>query len=127
MRAYWHDPKRANRRGVLVGKSGNAKRMKQSFATEADARAAAMAEWRRLQRGAATFELTLAQGEPLLAPQAPVKVSGWKPEIDATPWLTIKVTHTIGEGGFATSVELENAEADQAEGGTVDDDFAEKG
>jgi hypothetical protein len=122
VRAYWHDPNRARRRGVLVGQSGNAKRMKQSFATEADARAAAVAEWRRLQRGATTFELTLAQGVPELAPQTPVKVSGWKPEIDGTSWLTLKVTHTIGDGGFTTAIELENGEADEAEGGTVSDD-----
>lgn len=125
VRAYWHDPKRANRRGVLVGKSGNAKRMKQSFATEADARDAAVAEWRRLQRGAATFELTLAQGQPTLAPQTPVKCTGWKPQIDDTDWLTIKSTHTISDGGFTTAIELENADADQAEGGTVSDDVGE--
>lgn len=101
VRAYWHDPKQAKRRGVLIGRSGNAKRLKESFANEADARAAAQAEWRRIQRGAATFELTLALGQPMLAPQSPVRVRGWKPQIDDTEWLTIKVCHSMAsDGGF---------------------------
>jgi phage protein D len=35
-----------------------------------------------------------------------VTVSGFKTEIDA-PWLVRKATHTIGDGGFTTSLELE--------------------
>ena len=116
VRAYWHDPKRAKRRGVLIGKSGNAKRLKERFANEADARAAAQAEWRRIQRGAATFELTLALGQPMLTPQTPVRVSGRKPQIDDADWLAIKVAHSMtGDGGFTTRVELETAGATATE------------
>lgn len=122
VRAYWHDPKRAKRRGVLVGVSGNAKRLRETYANEADARTAAIAEWRRVQRGAATLELTLATGQPLLAPQSPVGVNGFKDVIDAIEWLAIKVHHAIGDGGFMTRVELENGSADAAEGGLIGDD-----
>ena len=121
VRAYYHDGKAAKRKGVLVGKSGNAKRLQESYATQAEAQAAAAAEWRRLQRGAATFELTLALGNPLLSPQTPVQVSGFKPDINAINWLTIRATHTIGDGGYTTRIELENAEADTSTGGTVHD------
>lgn len=120
VRAYWHDPKRARRRGVLVGKSGNAKRLRDSYANEADARAAAIAEWRRIQRGAATFELTLALGVPDLAPQSPVRVAGFKAQIDEVEWLAIRVSHLMGEGGFTTRVELENGDADAGEGSAED-------
>ncbi|SFO51427.1 hypothetical protein SAMN05216567_10125 [Variovorax sp. OK605] len=123
VRAYWHDPKRAKRRGVLVGVSGNAKRLKETFANEADARVAAQAEWRRIQRGAATFELHLALGQPLLTPQTPVKVSGWKKVIDDTDWLSIKVRHTMTpDGGFTSHVEFEVSGAEDAEQSTVADD-----
>ena len=123
VRAYWHDPKRAKRRGVLVGLSGNAKRLKESFANEADARAAAQAEWRRVQRGAATFELNMALGQPLLTPQTPVKVSGWKRDIDDTDWLSIKVRHDITpSGGFTTRVELEVAGVEGEEPSGVEED-----
>jgi uncharacterized protein len=107
VRAFWHDSKRAKRRSVLVGESGNAKRLKEGHASEADALAAAQAEWRRIQRGAATFELTLGLGQPLLAPQTPVRVRGFKPQIDDTEWLTIKTCHSFGDSGYTTKAELE--------------------
>ena len=121
VRAYWHDPKRAKRRGVLVGQSGNAKRLRDSFANEADARAAAIAEWRRIQRGAATFELTLALGVPVLAPQTPVRVSGFKPQIDETEWLSIRVTHCVDDAGYTTKVELDSGDVSRSENIDVED------
>jgi mRNA interferase RelE/StbE len=36
-----------------------------------------------------------------------VTVSGFKPEIDETPWLMKRATHTLGDGGFTTALELE--------------------
>ena len=82
-----------------MGKSSNAKQLRESYASEADARAAAVAEWRRIQRGAATMEISLAIGQPLLAPQSPVNVSGYKSDIDAIEWLAIKVHHSMGKAG----------------------------
>lgn len=123
VRAYWHDPQRAQRRSVLVGLSGNAKRLKESHASEADARAAAQAEWGRIQRGAATFELTLALGLPQIAPQTPVQVNGFKPQIDGTDWLVVKAVHTVGDGGFTTRLEMErNAAGTPPEIASVDAD-----
>lgn len=121
VRAYWHDSKSAKRRSVLVGQSGNAKRLKEGHASEADARAAAQAEWRRIQRGAATFELSMALGEPQLGPQTPVRVRGWKPQIDETEWLAIKTCHSIADGGYTTKIEFEVARARAAEDGPVED------
>lgn len=122
VRAYWHDPARAKRRGVLVGADGNAKRLATTYASEADALAGARAEWSRVQRGAATLELTLAHGQPALAPQTPVKVSGFKAPINEAEWLAVKVTHTIsGDGGFTTAVELETGIPEGTAGATVED------
>ena len=92
---------------VATAIPGNSKRLRTTFASEADARTAAAAEWQRIQRGICTFEMTLALGNPALIPQSPVKVSGFKPQIDDTDWLTVKVTHTISDGGFATRIEAE--------------------
>ncbi|RZL08102.1 MAG: phage late control D family protein [Rubrivivax sp.] len=121
VRAYWHDPRRAKRRGVLVGKSGNAKKLRESSSSEAEARSAAVAAWRRLQRGLSTLELRLAIGQPLLAPQTPVTVRGFKAEIDEIEWLASKVTHSIGNGGFTTQVTLEMLDADPSTGGVSSD------
>lgn len=108
VRAYWHDQKRATRRSVLAGISGNAKRLRTTFATEADALQAARAEWQRIQRGIYTFELALAVGIPEAMPQSPVQVSGFKPDIDATDWLAVKLTHNVTPGnGLTSHIELE--------------------
>ncbi|MEI2454588.1 contractile injection system protein, VgrG/Pvc8 family [Lysobacter firmicutimachus] len=108
VRAYWSDREGANRKSVLVGESGNAKRLGETFPNETQAREHAQAEWARVQRGAATFGVTLAMGRPELYPEQRVRVRGFKPEIDGMPWLIAKATHTMNPGeGLKTSLELE--------------------
>lgn len=107
VRAYWHDPGRARRRGVLAGTNVDVKVLKDTYASEADALEAARAEMQRVQRGAATLSLTLALGRPALMPQSPVTVAGFKPEIDGAGWLVKTVEHNLGDGGFTTQLELE--------------------
>jgi len=121
VRAYWHDPNHAKQRSVLVGISGNAKRLRDTFASEPDALAAAQAEWQRIQRGAATLEFTLARGAPQIGPQTPVKFVGIKAPISETDWIVQRVTHTLDVQGLHTRLELEtrNAENDDKE---VDDE-----
>lgn len=113
VRAYYHVAKKATREGVLVGESGNAKRLRESYANEADALAAAKAEWQRIQRGAATLELTMAIGRPELQPQTPVTVTGFKKQIDGTGWLTVKVAHSLSDAGMTSRAEFETGEAEK--------------
>lgn len=136
VRAYWHDPNRARRRGVLAGTGGNEKRLKETYSSEADALAAARAERQRIERGKATFELTLALGRPDIPPQTPVTVRGFKDQIDGTGWQAVKLTHTLGNAGLTTRIELEvvgrsdeppssaadDADDDGADGGDPGDD-----
>lgn len=107
VRAYWHDPNAAEKKSVLVGEQENEKRLKDTYGSEADALAAARAERGRIERGKATMELTLALGRPELMPQTPVVLQGFKDVIDATPWLVVKLTHTLGDNGLTTRMELE--------------------
>lgn len=85
----------------------NIKTLRHTYATESTAARAARAEYRRLQRGLATFTLTLAHGRPELYPETPCSVEGWKPSIDGTNWLIARVTHRLSESGFTTGIELE--------------------
>jgi len=63
-----------------------------------------------VQRGAAILSYTLALGRADLYPEQKLRVQGFKPQIDATPWLIAKATHTItGSAGFTTQLELETA------------------
>ncbi|PFH10850.1 hypothetical protein BCF11_3284 [Collimonas sp. PA-H2] len=107
VRVFWHDDRHGLRRSVVAGLPGNSKRLRTTYANEADARAAAVAEWQRIQRGAATLELSLAIGDPALMPQSPVEVVGFKADIDNQDWLTAKVRHSISDAGFTSSIELE--------------------
>lgn len=107
VRAYWHDGKKARRTGVTVGTLVHLKTLKDTYANAADALAAAKAEWQRVKRGAASLSLTLAVGNPLLVPQTPVTVRGFKDQIDGTGWLVARATHSLAEGGFTTQVEME--------------------
>lgn len=110
VRAYWHHKAGADRKSVLVGTSGNAKRLRETYASEAEARENATSEWNRIQRGAATFSYNLALGRADLFPEQKIRVQGFKPEIDEVTWLISKATHTVtGSGGFTTALELESA------------------
>jgi hypothetical protein len=111
VRATYHSNGKAKRESVRVGAedSKNVKVLPDDYATEAEARAAAQAEYTRTQRSQATMSFTLALGRPEIFPEMQVTLSGFKPEIDAMPWLVKKATHTIGEGGLTTALELEVA------------------
>lgn len=108
VRAYWHSKPGASRKSVLVGESGNAKRLRETYNSEAEAREHANAEWKRVRRGAAKMDFTLALGRADLSPEQKLRVRGFKPEIDDTAWLIAKATHSItGSGGYTTQLALE--------------------
>ena len=108
-KASWYDQRAARRKDVIAGDEANAKRLKDVYASEADATAAVSAERGRIERGKATFELTLAMGRPELMPQATVPVTGFKPQIDSARWRIVKCTHSVGDGGYTTRIEMELA------------------
>jgi phage protein D len=109
VRANYHATGRAKRKSVVVGGENNhsIKVLPETYANEAEARAAATAELNRTQRSQATMSYTLALGRPDLYPEIPVYLTGFKPVIDEQSWLAKKVTHTIADGGFTTALELE--------------------
>ncbi len=96
----------------LAGTDENVKVLSRTYANRANAERAAKMTWERLQRGAATFSISLAKGRGDLFPELPVKVSGFKRPVDEADWTITTVTNTIGEGGFTTSLELEVKIAD---------------
>ncbi len=109
VRAYWHSLKAAQRQSVIVGGDNrhNLKVLPEQYATRAQAQAAAQAEWQRIQRSQATLSLSLAMGRADFFPEMPVRLTGFKPEIDKTSWLIARVTHTLNEGGYSTALECE--------------------
>ncbi|WP_284336723.1 contractile injection system protein, VgrG/Pvc8 family [Comamonas sp. NoAH] len=117
VKACYNDIKRGTRRSVLAGISGRAKTLRQTFASEADALAAARAEWLRIQRGIYSFDITLARGRADLMPQRPAVVSGYKKQIDETPWIITNVRHSLSSSGYTSQITLETHQAEGVDGG----------
>ncbi len=106
--AQWDDGAGARKRTVTSGGNGNAKRLKRTYGSEKEAREHADAEWNRVQRGGAKLTLNLAHGRADIYPEQPVRVQGFKPEMDATEWLVERAVHTVtGAQGFRTQLEME--------------------
>ncbi|WP_130100477.1 phage late control D family protein [Siccibacter turicensis] len=91
----------------MAGEADNVFVMTTVYATRAQATRAAQAKWDKLQRGVAEFSILLATGRADLFPETPVEVSGFKTVIDEQAWTITKVTHSLSNNGFITSLELE--------------------
>ena len=124
VRAWFNNIKTGTRRAVVAGISGRAKDLRTVYASEADALAAARAEWLRIQRGIFDFEITLAYARADITPQRPARVAGYKRQIDETPWIVARAEHSIDGGGFTTQISLETEQEEGVEGqeGASDDD-----
>lgn len=120
VQAHWHDKGSATRRGAIAGGGTDIKTLKDAYATEADAQAAASAERGRLERGEATLNITLAIGDPTLMVQTPVKVQGFKAEIDGVDWLIKTVEHSLDDRGLITKLEMERKGSGNASEGGAD-------
>jgi hypothetical protein len=109
VRAQYWSGKKAEKKSVTVGGENNTnmKVLPEVYPTQAEAQAAAQAEFNRTQRSQATMSYTLAQGIAELFPELPVNVSGFKPEIDATDWLVKRVRHELSDSGFTSELDLE--------------------
>lgn len=105
--ALWNDKAHAERIAVTVGDAENAQQLRHTYASEEEALDAAQAEWQRLQRGTAQFSITQAIADPEVFPETPVWCIGWKPKIDATPWVIIEVTHNLRANSYTTALQLE--------------------
>lgn len=92
---------------LLVGSSENVKELRHVYASQANAMRAARAEWEKLQRGVADFQITLAMGRPELYPEQPTTVRGFKPQIDEADWLLTQVVHDLTNQGFTNRLQLE--------------------
>ncbi|MFV8628576.1 phage late control D family protein [Ralstonia pseudosolanacearum] len=97
----------------------NVKVLRHTYASKANAERAARAEWRKIARGVASFSLTLARGRPDLFPSLHASVSGWKKDIDNTQWSVGKVTHSLNDRGYTSSLELEIQPEKLEESGTT--------
>jgi phage protein D len=103
--AVWHDPVSAEDVEVTAGDSEPVRRLRQRFPSEAAARAAAEAEFRRAERAGTQLSIALP-GNPDLVAEGRVVLAGFRPEVDGD-WLVRRVTHILDRGGYRCDVEAE--------------------
>ncbi|WP_342337810.1 phage late control D family protein [Citrobacter freundii] len=92
----------------LMGTDENVLVLSRTYANRSNAERAAKMQWERLQRGVASFSMQLAEGRADLYTEMPVKVQGFKKQIDEAAWTITTLTHNLtADNGFTTSVDFE--------------------
>ena len=92
---------------TTAGTADNPKNLKKVYATEAEAKRAATAEWQRIQRAPRKLTVSLALGRPEIGVDQPVVAVGYHPDIDAQDWIVTDATHTLEGKGLTTALSLE--------------------
>lgn len=105
--ASYHDTGKAKRETVTAGTEGKIKKLKGTFANKEEADRASKAKMDEIKRQMAKFSITTAFGIPSISTESPVKLDGFKPQVDKLKWIVEKATHTYSESGLITQLELE--------------------
>ncbi len=104
--AYWQDLEGGERMPERVGDGEPVFTLRHAYPTAEEARAAAQAKLNALSRGNATISLTLKPGDPTVAAEARLTLSGFRTGVDGE-WIATQVTHEVGSSGYTTRVEAE--------------------
>lgn len=106
VKAQYRDLGNAETKTAVAGdESGPVKTLRRVYPTEGEAAAAAVAAQKKTKRESREIRLSCAVGLPDLIAGQPLKLSGWRPEIDEVEWVVDDVSHTIdGAGGLQTSL-----------------------
>lgn len=105
--AYWQNKGKAERAEVRVGEGDPVMTLKQTYANEEDAKAAATSKYKAMGRGTGTISIQGVVGDTALAAERELVLSGFRAGIDGGGWVATGVTHRIGRGGYTCSVEAE--------------------
>lgn len=105
VRARWHDTANAAEQTITVGAGEPEHVISRVYPDAQAATKAAKAKLNALTRGVATVRLTCV-GNPLLAAEGKIVLSGFRPGVDGT-WLMTRVTHKLGSGGYTCDIDGE--------------------
>ena len=84
------------------------KHLKGTFTNKAEAERVSAAKMAEIKRQMAKFSINLAYGLPEISTESPIKLQGFKAEVDNLKWIVEKATHSYAKsGGLTTQLELE--------------------
>ncbi|MDU7561415.1 MAG: contractile injection system protein, VgrG/Pvc8 family [Acinetobacter baumannii] len=108
VKAFYYETNKSKKGHVVIGDNqDNLKELRFVHRDKQTAEQAANAEYNRCKRGAKQLSYTLALGDPSLIPEQEYEFIGLKAEIDELVWLATNLTHSLGDHGLTTSIELE--------------------
>jgi phage protein D len=108
-KAAWHNIDNAKKIWESAGDPKRVKALDGVYPDALKAQRAADAALARLSRGELTMSINLAVGDPALIPETPVSLSGWPSRITRVRWVIVSVTHTLGNQGLLSALNLEQA------------------
>lgn len=106
VQAQYRDKGAAETKAAVAGdgNAGTTKTLRRVYPTEGEAAAAATAAVTQAKRAQHELKLTLDHGRPELIAGQPIRLTGWRPEIDGVPWIVEDLTHTLDDSGLRTSL-----------------------
>lgn len=96
-------PGTAKRKKLIVGEETRLYKIRKLYNNEKEANIAADQQLKRLKRNAASVQVNLARGNATLSAESPLKLVGFKSEMDAHNWIVTTITHTINSSNGFTS------------------------
>ena len=106
--AAWQSIPEARRRVERAGKGSPAYALRGTYATPAEAAAAARAKLADLQRSTATLRLSITPGNPAILAGTPVELEGFRLGIPSG-WVVATAVHELNRRGSRSRVDLEEA------------------
>ena len=107
--ASYQDTGKAKREKAVAGEKGKVKHLKGTFANKEEAERASKAKMAEIKRQMAKFSINLAFGVPEISTESPMKLQGFKAEVDKLKWIVEKATHSYAKsGGLTSQLELES-------------------
>ena len=104
--AHWYEPETGDRRTETAGSGEPVWTIRRGWASASEAREAARAKLSALKRSTMRLALDLSVGNPVVAAEAELRLSGFRDGADGS-WTCSRAVHRLDRGGYVTSVAAE--------------------
>jgi len=106
VKANWHNTETGERIEVKVGEGKPVFTLRHTCPDAEQAKAAARGKLDALSRGTATLSLTLKPGNPQVAAESKLTLTGFRDGIDGD-WTATQVDHELNDSGYSTRIQAE--------------------